>query len=196
MQNPFHLLSRKEIYRDHFMRLMQDHVRRPSGGESNFSYLVMKSGSTVLPITDDGQVYLIREWKYAVERTCLESMGGGIDEGETPLEAAKRELREEGGLTASEWVSLGKLDPFTSLVNASIHLFLAFGLQHVPPEPGDGEILELVKMPFREAVEKVMQNEITQSGSSAVILMGAEWLRRNRPAAISSWLSAASESQP
>ena len=71
----------------------------------------MKSGVSVLPIDNKGNVYLTKEYHYAVERETIEAISGGIDKGENKENAAKRELNEEAGITANEWIDLGVLDP-------------------------------------------------------------------------------------
>ncbi len=170
MENPYRLLSRREVYRNPWIRVREDVVRKPSGAEGLFGVVTLKPGSSVLPLDADGQVYLAREFKYGVQRASLEVISGGIDEGETPLEAARRELREEAGLEAAEWEELAWVDPFTTVIESPNYLFLARELSACPQQRDDGEVIELVKMPFESAVELVMEGGITHAGSCILIL--------------------------
>jgi ADP-ribose pyrophosphatase len=170
MENPYRLVSRREIYRNPWIRVREDIVRKPSGAEGVFGIITLKPGSSVLPIDSDGHVYLAREFKYGVQRASIEVISGGIDPGETPLEAARRELREEAGLVASHWEELACVDPFTTVVESPNYLFAARGLSQAAHQRDDGEIIELLRVPFEKAVDMVMDGEITHAGSCILIL--------------------------
>src|SRR4051812_47542052 len=113
--SPFELLSSREVYRNPWIAVREDRVVRPGGGKGIFGVITMVAGSSVLAVTVDAEALLVREFKYAIGRPSIEVVSGGIDKSETPLDAAKRELREELGCTASRWVELGRLDPFTTV---------------------------------------------------------------------------------
>jgi ADP-ribose pyrophosphatase len=179
MNNPYQLRKRSQIYDSRNFRVREDLVEGPAAKSFTFSVIEMRAGSSVLPLDENGNVYLVREYKYAVARTTTEVASGGIESGETPLEAARRELREEVGLTAREWVDLGSIDPFTTQVASPNYLFLARGLEQVGRDPDEGEILEITTVPFDRALEMVMGSEITHGASCALILKTNEWLRRN-----------------
>jgi 8-oxo-dGTP pyrophosphatase MutT (NUDIX family) len=178
MNNPYRLRETKPIYDSRNFRVREDLVDGPGAKPYTFSVIEMRAGSSVLPMDDDGRVYLVREYKYAVERTTTEVASGGLEQGEAPLDAAKRELREEVGLTAREWVDLGCVDPFTTQLASPNYIFLARGLDHVDREPDEGEVLEITTVPFDQALEMVMSSEITHAASCVVILKTSEWLRR------------------
>ena len=179
MDAPVKRLDSKWIHQGRISRLRLDRVLLPKGSEDTYEYLEIKSGSSVLAMEDNGDVWLVREWKYAIERLSLEVVSGGIESDEEPLTAAKRELREEAGLEASEWIELGWVDPFTTMLRCANYLFLARGLKRVPREHEEGEIMEVLRVPFAEAYRQAVTGGITHGSSCAVIFRAAEWLKAN-----------------
>jgi len=175
-KGPFEFLSRKTVYDNPWLSVHEDKVIRPDGRDGYFGVVHMKPGSTVLAISDDGYAYLVKEYKYAVERDSVELMSGGLEAEETPLEAAKRELKEELGLEAREWIDLGVIDPFTTLVNSPNYLFLALGVEEGEPNRDETEVLDVLKVPFTEAVGMVMRSEIRHGASCVLILKAQTYL--------------------
>lgn len=102
MENPFNLLDSKEVYKNLWIQVREDKVIRPGGKEGIFGIVTMVPGSTVLPLTSDGYVYLTKEYKYAISSQSTEVISGAIDKDENPLQAAQRELKEEAGLIAEK----------------------------------------------------------------------------------------------
>lgn len=168
--NPYRLLSTREIYRNPWVRLREDRIVRPDGKEHIFGVIEQKAGSSVLALNSRDEAYLVREYKYGIGRESLEVMSGGIEPGETPLDAARRELKEEAGLTARDWLDLGVVDPFTTAVNSPNYIFLARDVEQGEREPDEGEYIEIVKLPFQEVVAMAMRGEITHAASCVVIL--------------------------
>lgn len=180
MKGPFEFLSRRAVYSNPWLQVLEDRVVLPDGRDGYFGVVQMKPGSTVLAISDDGYAYLVKEYKYAVERDSLELMSGGLENEETPLEAARRELKEETGLEARQWIDLGVVDPFTTLINSPNYLFLALGVEEGEQACDGSEVLEVLKVPFREAVEMVMRSQI-RHGASCVLILKAQAYLNNLP---------------
>lgn len=126
---------------------------------------------TVFALNDNNEIYLISQYRRLLERTTLEAVAGFIDEGETPLVAAKRELKEEVGLQASNWRELKVVNIAGSVTKGEAHLFLARGLIIGKPEPEDDEDITQVLIPFEKAVEKVLKGEIDIATTMAGILL-------------------------
>ncbi|MBW3018891.1 NUDIX hydrolase, partial [Candidatus Woesearchaeota archaeon] len=153
-----------------WITVKEDKVIRPDGKPGIYGTVNMIGGISVLPIDEEGFVYLTEEFKYAIGRNSIEVVSGGIDKGESPLEAAKRELKEELGIEAEEWTDLGSMDPFTSVVSSPATLFLARKLKFSDTNPEGTEKIKVLKVKFEEAVQMVMDSKITH-GQSCVLLL-------------------------
>jgi ADP-ribose pyrophosphatase len=176
IKGPFEFLSRKTVYSNPWLEVYEDKVIRPGGREGYFGVVQMKAGSSVLAITDNNEAYLVKEYKYAIERESVELMSGALEENETPLDGARRELKEELGLEARDWIDLGVVDPFTTLISSPNYMFLALGITEGKRNPDEGEVLEVLKVPFAEVVDMVMRSEISHSASCVLILKAQQYL--------------------
>lgn len=167
---PWQIVESREVYRDPWIRLRRDEVIRPDGAAGSYSVVDLKPGVSVLAIDDDDNAYLTEEFHYGVGRVTLEAVSGGIDDGEAPLAAAQRELREELGIDAAEWTDLGMVDPFTGNVVSPTRLFLARSLTLGEPDLEGTELIRCVKRPFSQVTEMAMTGEITHAPSCVLIL--------------------------
>src|SRR5436309_14562669 len=104
---PWTVHSTREAHRDPWVSLTVDEVTRPDGRPGTYSVVAVQPGVSVLAVGGDGTAYLTEEFRYAVGRDSLEVCSGGIDPGEPPIDAARRELREELGIGAADWSDLG-----------------------------------------------------------------------------------------
>jgi 8-oxo-dGTP pyrophosphatase MutT (NUDIX family) len=177
-KGPWTVRDSREVYRNPWIAVRADRVVRPDGEEGEFGVVEMKPGVSVLPVDDDGTAHLVRIYRYTLDRETVEVVAGGIDEGETPQEAARRELREEAGIEAAEWLDLGTLDQLTEVVVSPNRLFLARRLTFAPPRPEGSERIRRVAVPMDEAVRRVMDGEITHAASATLILKAARRLER------------------
>lgn len=166
----------KIVYKNPWISVIEDEVVRPDGKKGIFGVVKMKSGISVLPIDDDGNVYLTREYHYAVEKVTIEAVSGGIDNDEDQRSAAIRELMEELGITATELVDLGIIFPLTSLVEITNHLFLAKGLTFSESKPEGTEVITSVKVSLNEAVGWVYDGTICDGTTVALILKAKNYL--------------------
>ena len=127
--NPFTLISTKKVYENRWISVREDRVVRPGGKEGIFGVVTMNHGVTVIAIDHDDNVITTDEFAYALEKNSFEVVSGGMDHDESPLECAKRELKEETGYEATEWIDLGYIDPFTSIIRSRNYIFLARDLR-------------------------------------------------------------------
>lgn len=175
-KGPWTIVGSRVVYKNPWITVVEDKVIRPDGKDGIFGTVNMKEGVSVLPLDDKNNVYLTREYKYAISRVILEAVSGGFDNDEDKLKTAKRELSEEIGVVAGKWKYLGFVDPFTNAILSPNHLYLAQNLIFQKSHPEGTEKIEIVKMPFDKAYQKVMDSEITHSATVALILKTKELL--------------------
>ncbi len=170
------LLGSAVQYRNPWITVREDRVLQPDGQEGAFGVVEMTPGVSVLPVADDGTAYLVRVYRYTLDRHCLEALAGGIEDDEDPQEAARRELREEAGIDAKELIDLGVVDQLTEVVVSPDRLYLARGLSFRETDREETEEIERVAVPLRQAVEWAYDGTITHAASVVLILKAARLL--------------------
>lgn len=172
-------LSSEPVYDGVLLHVRRDVVRLPDGEESVREWIEHPGASAVVPIGADGTVYLVRQFRYPPRREFLEVPAGKFDEdGESPLDVARRELREEAGLEAGRWTPLGVTFPGIGYSTEQIHLFLAEDLTEVEAGSDDDEFLEPVRLPFAEAVDRARRGDIADAKTCVALLLAAAEVER------------------
>jgi ADP-ribose pyrophosphatase len=171
---PWKIKQSQSIFKNEFLEFINDEVVQPDGKDGEYATVQMKPGVLVLAIDDEGNVYLTKQFRYALGAESLEVIAGGIESG-APLENAKREAKEEMGIEADEWIDLGTAETDTSIVRSTAHFFIARRLKFAEPEREGTEAMKPVKMKFDEAVEKVLSGEIKHALSCLLILKARLW---------------------
>jgi len=175
--NPWKTLASRIVYANRWLKVREDAVLRPDGKEGIYSIIELRPSVGVIALNDAREIVLAGQWRYPLGRHSWEIPRGGSGAGETDLLAvAKRELREETGVSARDWRRLGAVDVNNGVTSDVEHLFLATGLScggtHQDPE----EDIEVRWVPFEKAVEMTVSGEITEVCSVAAILMAARLL--------------------
>lgn len=174
-------VSSRLIFDGKVVHLYKDTVRLPDGAESVREYVKHIGAVCILPLTDDGEVILERQYRYAVRQILTEIPAGKLDApGEDPLEAAKRELREETGATAREMIPLGDYYGSPAILGERIRMFLAKGLTFGETEFDEDEFLEVFRLPLDEAEAAVLRGEIPDGKTQAAILRAAAMRRAGK----------------
>ncbi|BEV35570.1 NUDIX hydrolase [Synechococcus sp. M16CYN] len=145
---PFELLETVETVAVRKLRFERNRIRLPIAMEGTFGMIRHPGASLAVPITDDGQVILLRQYRFAVQARLLEFPAGTLEEGEDPLASMQRELGEEVGYSAARWDGLGSMLPCPGYSDEVIHCFLARDLIPLenPPAGDDDEDLAVVTM--------------------------------------------------
>ena len=174
------VVSSEEIFRGKVVHLFRDTVRLPNGKNATREVMRHPGAAAVVPLTEDGDVILVRQYRYPFERVMLEIPAGKLDPGEDPLVCATRELTEETGYEAEEIVPLGVFYPSVAILDEKIHLYLARGLTVHAANPDDDEFLHVEQRPLGEMVEAVMRGEVPDGKTQTVILKAWYFLQENK----------------
>jgi 8-oxo-dGTP pyrophosphatase MutT (NUDIX family) len=165
------------LYSNPWIAVREDQVIQPDGKRGAFGVVEMTRGISVLPVDNEGNVYLVRVFRYTLDRESLEAIAGGIEEGESAADAARRELKEEAGIEADELLDLGVVDQLTEVVVSPDHLFVARGLSFGTTDLDATEAMTRVKAPLEEAVAWALDGAITHAASALLVLKAAHLLR-------------------
>lgn len=175
--NPWKTLNITPIYENPWIKLEHHEVLNPAGREGVYGKVYFKNRAMgIIPIDQDGNTWLIGQYRYTLDEYAWEiPMGGGPLE-EDQLDSAQRELKEETGLTANKWTEIMKIHTSNSVTDEVGFVYLAEELTQGETAFDETEILKIKKLPFSEALEMVMNGEITDGISIAGILKAARIL--------------------
>ena len=167
-------LESEEIFDGSMLNLFLDTVGLPDGKTAKREYLKHVGAVAVLPLTDDGDAIIERQFRYPVDRVITEIPAGKLNGlTEDRLEAAKRELREETGISADEWINMGDYLPSAAYCNERITLYLARGLHFGERNLDEDEFLNVFRIPFSDLLRDVMSGKITDGKTQAAVLKAA-----------------------
>ena len=172
MTKPWRILARRVLLeRPPWFTVGEQDVELPDGTVLNdFNWIAMRSFAIVVPIDEDGDTIMIRSFKLGVGQASLSLPAGYLEQDEAPLDGAKRELREETGHEAAEWIPLGTYVVDGNYGSGTMHAFLASGARKVcEPDSGDHEEQELLSIPFSEAIAKLRAGEVAQLSTAAAL---------------------------
>ncbi|NQX42191.1 NUDIX hydrolase [Pedobacter steynii] len=169
--NPWTTIESRKIYDNNWIGLTEHQVINPSGGKGIYGEVHFKNLAIgILPLDEELNTWLVGQYRFPLKAYSWEIPEGGGPLGSDPLDSAKRELQEETGLSATDWVELQRMHLSNSVSNELAIIYIARGLSMGIAEPEETEELRLRKLPFQEAYEMVLNGEITDSMSVAAIL--------------------------
>ncbi|MGN0526003.1 MAG: NUDIX domain-containing protein [Acutalibacteraceae bacterium] len=171
-------LNSEEIFNGVAIHLFKDEILLPDGSKSVREVIRHPGAVCVLPVTEDGEVIFVNQFRYAFNKVTLEVPAGKLETGEEPVSAALRELSEETGFTAKNIIHLGDMYTTPALIDEVIHMYIATDLSEGEQHLDEGEFINVIKMPMSEAVEMVMNNEIKDSKTQTVLLKAEKYLER------------------
>lgn len=165
----FERLSSREVYRNPFLAVEAHEIVHPTGVPGEHALIVTPPCSAVI-VADGGDLLFTRQPRFGAQAEVLEIVKGGAEPGETSLECAQRETREELGVVAAHWTQLGHLYEIPSLMNTPIDLYLAHGVEHVDAQAEPVEAIELVRLPQEVAIAAAASGKINDAVTVAALL--------------------------
>ena len=170
-KNNWETISEKKVYSNPWITVSHRDVINPSGNPGIYGVIEFQNIAVgIVALDKEGNTYLVGQFRYALGAYSWEIPEGGCPKGEDPLDTAKRELKEETGLTAHKWETLLEIHTSNSVTDEFGICYLATELEQGEAEPEDTEELMLKKVPLAEAVAMVMSGEITDSLSMVSLM--------------------------
>lgn len=163
-------LEVKEIFKGKVIELTHEKVELENGHQAMRELIHHNGGVCVVPVDDEGCVYMVKQFRYPFKDVLLEIPAGKLEKGEDHRECGIRELKEEIGAEAQSVNYLGCIYPTVAYDTEVIHMYLARGLSFGEQHLDEGEFIDVVKMPLEQAYEMVMNNEIPDAKTQTAIL--------------------------
>jgi len=165
-------ISSKTIYDNPWITVFEDHVINPGGGHNDYGHVHFKNiAVAIVPLDGEGNTWLVGQERYTLGQFSWELPMGGAPGDEEPIAAARRELKEETGLTAERWSQILRLHTSNSITDEEGIVFVAEDLEEGEPDFEETEDLQIRKLPLSEALAMIERGEITDAISVAALLL-------------------------
>jgi ADP-ribose pyrophosphatase len=168
-------LHGQPVFEGVLLKIQRDMAKAADGTTCVREYTLHPGAAAIVPVFDNGDLLLERQWRYPLNRSFLEFPAGKLDSGEDPLASAIRELREETGYTASHWARAGQMHPVISYSTEVIHLFLARGLTMGSAALEAGECLDIVRMSQEAFFQAVHAGQVTDAKTMTAAFWLSQW---------------------
>ena len=181
-RGPFKLIASREVYKNPWIRVREDKVIRPDGKSGIFGIVEICHGLSVVPIDNKGYCWILKEYGYGQGVWHFTLPAGGIEKGETPLKAAKRELLEEMGLESAKWRGLGSVYFYTTFLHINENLFLASDVRQIRPRSEEDRQLsaKLYRLPFKKVVGMALDGKISSGADIVAVLRAADLIKKTK----------------
>lgn len=177
---PYQLLESQFIYKGRIFGLSKDQVEFQSGAVVQIDVVHHNGGAAVVAVNERLEVAIVKQYRHPMREFCLELPAGKLEEGDSPEEAARRELEEEAGLVAADWKLLSVAYPAPGYCSERLYIYLARELKAVESRPDFDEELEVIYLPFDRACEMIYSGEIKDAKTIIGLLATDRLLRQER----------------
>ena len=171
------LISSESVLNGGMMKVKRDQLLLPSGNQGQREFIVHPGAVLIVPILDNGNLLLERQFRYPLNQVFIELPAGKIDPGENILKTGQRELQEETGYSAQEWIYLGYQHPCIGYATEVIHMFLVKGLVEGEPLNDADEALQLFEASLEDCLQMVADNKITDAKSIIALMWTEKYLQ-------------------
>lgn len=170
------LIQSERKYQGKAFSVRQDHVRWPHGGTSKLDIVEHSGAVTILPIDEHGRVWVVKQYRHAINDELLELPAGTLEEGEEPAECAHREIQEEIGMAAGKLQKLGQFFLAPGYSTEFMHLYLATELYASELPADEDEFLIIERIPLQEVISMAINSQILDGKTLAALLLAAPLL--------------------
>lgn len=166
----YELKERKLIYKGSIIEYYRDHLKLPNNNDAEWDFINHKGASAVIPIDEDGNIIVVRQYRHAIEKYTIEIPAGGMEIGEDPKQAALRELEEETGYKSDDAAHL--IDIFTTIAfcNEKIHIYVAKDLVKTKQNLDEDEFVKIERYSLDDMVKMILDGTIEDSKTISAIL--------------------------
>lgn len=174
-------LDSREVFDGKLLHVFIDEVRLPDGSTSTREWIRHPGASAVLPVFENGEVMMVKQFRYPVSQIFYEVPAGKVDPNETPDSTAVRELKEEAGLECRQFKYIGHFYPSIGYTDEIIHLYVAWDIETFAQNVDDDEFLIKERLPFHKVVDMVHSGEIADGKTMVTVLRAWHWWQQNGP---------------
>lgn len=170
-------VTSRSVFKGKLLDVYSDEVQLSDGSQTIREYIRHPGAAVIVPLLDDNRIIMVRQFRYPIGAVMVELPAGKLDPGESSEETARRELLEEVGCTADEYLRLGRMHPCIGYSTEQIDVFLARSLRHQKNNLDEDEQLEPFELPLAEAVEWIRQGRITDAKTIIALYWAERYLK-------------------
>lgn len=174
-------IASEEIFNGELLHVFRDQAQLPDGSTSTREWIKHPGACAVVPVFEDGDLMMLKQFRYPMAQIFWEVPAGKIDAGESQNQTATRELREEAGVVAQHLEYVGHFYPGIGYSDEVIHIYAAWDLASVPQEVDEDEFVTRERLPFHKAIEMVHTGEINDGKTVICLLRAWNWWKKNEP---------------